>query len=141
MFFSHKLSQKQCRHAIVAAGFGLLGLLILFAGRVARAQEPPALDKATGFVLDADTPMVIAQCTSCHSSKLVLQYRADADGWRELLVWMREEQGMWEMPPEVETRVVNYLARYYKPDTNKRRRKALAAPKPANKKDKKPAKQ
>ena len=41
---------------------------------------------ATGFKAEGDYMTVIANCTSCHSSKLILQNRATKEGWEEMII-------------------------------------------------------
>jgi len=49
-------------------------------------------------------------CSACHSLKLVTQQGLSRRDWDELLVWMVDEQGMDELPPEDRKRVLDYLA-------------------------------
>lgn len=48
------------------------------------------LDVETGFVAAAGYQHVIAHCTRCHSSQLVLQNRATREGWSDMIRWMQE---------------------------------------------------
>ncbi|MEL6191568.1 MAG: hypothetical protein AAFR66_05950 [Bacteroidota bacterium] len=49
---------------------------------------------ATGFKAEGDYMTVIANCTSCHSSKLILQNRATKEGWEEMIRWMQQTQNL-----------------------------------------------
>ncbi len=75
---------------------------------------------ATGFKAEGDYLTVIANCTSCHSSKLVLQNRATKEGWEEMIRWMQQTQKLWDLG-ENEEKILNYLATYYGPEDKGRR--------------------
>ena len=100
----------------------VLCFLMLFTG-----DEAPRLDPDTGFVVDENLMLVKAHCTGCHSPKLVTQNRGTEEEWRDLIVWMQEEQGLWEIDKESTDKIVAYLARHYghKEDQNQRRKMLL----------------
>ena len=52
---------------------------------------------ATGLVVAEGFEEVKAMCTQCHSAKLVTQNRASRAGWEEMIDWMQETQGLWEL--------------------------------------------
>lgn len=64
---------------------------------------------------------VFAYCGACHSMQLVVQQGQTRSGWSELLAWMYEEQGMPELEPEEEKLVLDYLAKYVDPKSQKER--------------------
>lgn len=74
----------------------------------------------TGFV-DAEGMMtVVRNCTACHSSKLILQNRMNADRWNATIKWMQETQNLPDLGKNQEI-IVNYLATNYPPvDTGRR---------------------
>ena len=78
----------------------------------------------TGFVIDKDLYMVKAQCTSCHSSKLVIQNRFTRDGWKQKIRWMQAKHNLWDLG-ETEKQVLDYLEKYYAPAPAVARREAL----------------
>lgn len=78
---------------------------------------------ATGFKNDEGLQLVIANCTSCHSAKLVTQNRATKEGWLGIIRWMQETQNLWDLGNN-EAIIVDYLAKNYAPD-KKGRRQAL----------------
>ena len=82
------------------------------------------IDVETGFVAAAGYQQVIAHCTRCHSSKLVLQNRATREGWTEMIRWMQETQKLWDLG-EAEKPIVDYLAEHYGPLPDQGRRTAL----------------
>ena len=51
-------------------------------------------------------------CIACHSLRTVTNGGYSRAVWDELLDWMVEEQGMWEMDAEEREIVLNYLATY-----------------------------
>ncbi|GAB3892738.1 hypothetical protein GCM10028803_05910 [Larkinella knui] len=72
-------------------------------------------DPATGLVVDERLNLVVAQCTACHSSKLILQNRFTRDGWKEKIRWMQRTQKLWDLG-ETEPVVLDYLVKYYGPE-------------------------
>ena len=74
----------------------------------------------TGFV-DAEGMMtVVRNCTACHSSKLILQNRMNADRWNATIKWMQQTQNLPDLGKNQEI-IVNYLATNYPPvDTGRR---------------------
>ena len=68
----------------------------------------------TGFI-DAPGMMVTVQnCTNCHSAKLVMQNRMNADRWKSTIKWMQETQNLWDLG-ENEAVIINYLVTNYPP--------------------------
>ena len=74
----------------------------------------------TGFKADANLNLVIANCTSCHSAKMVTQNRATREGWKTMIRWMQETQNLWDLG-ENEDAILDYLAKYYAPEKQGRR--------------------
>jgi hypothetical protein len=75
---------------------------------------------ATGFKEGENLDLVIANCTSCHSAKMVTQNRATRDGWKTMIRWMQETQNLWELGDN-EPLILDYLAKYYAPEKAGRR--------------------
>lgn len=94
-------------------------------------EEPSSMIKPTEIVDGIHTPtglldgpglgMVIRNCTGCHSAKLITQNKATASGWKGTIQWMQETQGLWELG-ENEDIIIQYLAEYYAPVNEGRRR-------------------
>ena len=95
--------------------------IAIHAGGEGKAKDP------SGLVVDRGLAMVKANCTSCHSAKLIVQNRADARGWRTIIASMQKEQGLWQLEETVQQEIIDYLARNYKPE-RRGRRKPLALP-------------
>jgi len=75
---------------------------------------------STGFVAEDGLNEVIANCTNCHSAKLVTQNRMSKERWEATIRWMQETQNLWDLGPNHEI-IVNYLATHYAPQKKGRR--------------------
>ena len=73
------------------------------------------------FIIDDGYELVVANCTNCHSAKLVTQNRATAEGWRNTIIWMQETQNLWDLG-DAEEDIVAYLAKNYAPVSLGRRK-------------------
>lgn len=74
----------------------------------------------TGFKDDPNLPLMIRSCTSCHSAKLITQNRATREGWKGMIVWMQETQGLPDFG-ENEPKILDYLEKHYAPEAVGRR--------------------
>lgn len=81
-------------------------------------------DPETGLIIDKDLYMVKAQCTSCHSSKLIIANHFTRDGWKQKIRWMQANHNLWELG-ETEKQVLDYLEKYYAPTQTFARRQPL----------------
>lgn len=79
----------------------------------------------TGFVDAPGLMETVRNCTTCHSSRLVLQNRMNEEGWTATIKWMQKTQNLWDLG-ENEAIIVNYLATNY-PPVEKARRENLGA--------------
>ena len=68
----------------------------------------------TGLIYDTHFDIVRAHCTACHSGKLVAQNRATREGWQQMIRWMQETQGLWDLGAN-EPKILDYLAKNYAP--------------------------
>ena len=75
----------------------------------------------TGFVEGDGLRLVINNCTSCHSAKLVTQNRMSKERWLATIRWMQETQNLWDLGANEEA-IVNYLATHYAPVKSGRRK-------------------
>ncbi len=75
---------------------------------------------ATGLRVAEGFDLVRANCTGCHSGKLIAQNRATRDGWQEMIRWMQRTQGLWQLG-ENEAAILDYLAANYAPQEAGRR--------------------
>lgn len=74
----------------------------------------------TGLKADKDLQLIIGACTPCHSAKLITQNSATRSGWKNMIVWMQETQGLQDLGSN-EPRILNYLAKHYAPQEVGRR--------------------
>ena len=95
--------------------------------RIARQKAEIAYDKVengihlrTGLAYDENFKLVNGICTACHSAKLVTQNRATREGWKDMLIWMQETQGLQDLGSN-EVLVLDYLAEHYAPEAMGRR--------------------
>ncbi|MEM1218855.1 MAG: hypothetical protein AAGH79_08075 [Bacteroidota bacterium] len=74
----------------------------------------------TGLIVAEGFDIVRGTCTACHSAKLITQNRATRSGWKQMIIWMRETQGLWDLGDQ-EPIILNYLAKHYAPKETGRR--------------------
>jgi hypothetical protein len=90
----------------------------------ARAEDPNLIENGihvqTGLIAADNWELVKNTCTACHSAKLVTQNRATRDGWKKMIVWMQETQGLWDLG-DSEAAILDYLAANYAPEEEGRR--------------------
>ena len=109
----------------VAAAFRTTSRVIVSdATQVLIDTTKKGIDPATGFVIADGFELVRANCTGCHSSKLVTQYRATREVWLEKIHWMQRTQNLWDLG-ESEPKILDYLARHYAPNDRYERRQPL----------------
>ncbi|MEM1322908.1 MAG: hypothetical protein AAGG75_21770 [Bacteroidota bacterium] len=127
--------------AFIVLGSGMILLYIPF-GEAFKAslERPELIESGGGMALEEDwdkiengihlrTGLIVAEgfelvkgtCTTCHSAKLVIQNRASRQGWKDMIRWMQQSQGLWELG-ESEERILDYLAKHYAPEAIGRRR-------------------
>ena len=102
-----------CRWPLVTA------VAVLVCGATAAAE--PELDPQTGLRMTGDWEVVRNNCIACHSTKLITQQRGDAELWLSMIRWMQDEQNLWQLDPETESKIVEYLAENYPPQAQRRR--------------------
>lgn len=85
----------------------------------AATQRP--VDATTGLVIQPGWEQVRAHCGACHSYALVTNQRAGRQTWLDIIRWMQATQNLWQLPPVVESQILDYLASSYPPQPNRRR--------------------
>jgi hypothetical protein len=110
----------------IAAGISLNNKNIQLKGEPTEIASSDTLQKdpETGLIIDKDLYMVKAQCTSCHSSKLIIANHFTRDGWKQKIRWMQANHNLWELG-ETEKQVLDYLEKYYAPTQTYARRQPL----------------
>ena len=78
------------------------------------------IHQRTGLVEGKGLQLVIQNCTSCHSAKLIIQNRMDKERWANTIKWMQETQNLWDLG-ESEEAILDYLATHYAPERKGRR--------------------
>ncbi len=84
------------------------------------AAATAATDPDTGLVVAPGLDVVKANCTVCHSARLISQSRADRQGWLSMIQWMQKTQNLWPLGPN-EPIILDYLATNYAPEATGRR--------------------
>ena len=105
-----------------AAPTGVLAMLLLAA--CVQEGDPPAEATASGdptLKMDGDWRIVMGACTACHSARLITQQRGSAQQWLTMIRWMQKKQNLWEFEPDIEARIITYLADNYPPEAARRR--------------------
>jgi len=74
----------------------------------------------SGLVYANGFEEVRANCTICHSAKLVTQNHASREGWKEIIRWMQKTQGLTDLGAQ-ENIILDYLATNYAPQGTTRR--------------------
>lgn len=111
--------------------FGLLAIILAACRNDDSSQVSPQLatpnpgvvagiDTLTGLIAEGDYLLVKGNCLACHSANLITQQGATAEGWTEMIHWMQEKQGLWDLGKQ-HGPIVNYLATYYAPRETGRR--------------------
>jgi len=80
-----------------------------------------ALDPVTGLKMTGDWEIVRANCTACHSARLITQQRGSEQQWLTMIRWMQEKQNLWAFDPDTEKKIIGYLAEQYPPSDAQRR--------------------
>lgn len=71
------------------------------------------VDAESGLAIAPGWQLVKAHCGACHSTKLVTAQRGDRDYWLDTIRWMQRTQNLWDLPPAIESQVLDYLADNY----------------------------
>lgn len=75
----------------------------------------------TGLAEGEGMQLVIANCLTCHSAKLIVQNRMDRNGWLSTIRWMQKTQNLRDLG-ENEDAILDYLAKHYAPEATGRRK-------------------
>lgn len=76
------------------------------------------IDRESGLIDAPNLMLVKAQCTACHSTKLIMQHRFTRAGWTERIRWMQKYHKLWDLG-ETEKPVLDYLSMHYGPSPTK----------------------
>ena len=98
-----------------------LTLVFLLTGISTVTFAQVSLDEQTGLVKDTGWELVRAHCGGCHSYKILTNQKADRQTWLDIIRWMQATQNLWQFDPTTEAGILDYLARNYPPQPNRRR--------------------
>lgn len=99
---------------------GLLAAL-LCPGLAGNAEPVIKTDPESGLQTAPGLETVKANCTACHSARLITAQRGDRQHWLKLIRWMQDTQGLWKLETETEDVILSYLASQYPPVWSGRR--------------------
>jgi hypothetical protein len=85
----------------------------------------PVVDELTGLKIADGWTTVRANCVGCHSGRHFLRQTGTRDTWQDAIRWMQRYQGLWQMPPAIESEILDYLAANYAPSAQTYRRAPL----------------
>lgn len=96
-------------------------LLLLLPMSLSANDAKNDIDSQTGLIKSPGWLHVRAHCGGCHSHALVTSQRADRQTWLDMIRWMQATQNLWQLAPDVEAEMLDYLAQAYAPVPNRRR--------------------
>lgn len=105
--------------------------MVLLADAGKEKKELP-LDPLTGMKMDDNWELVRNNCITCHSAQLFLRQKGTQVTWSEIVKWMQTDGGLWALAPELEEKIVTYLAENYGPGEAYRRSPIPATLMPTN---------
>ena len=91
----------------------MLSLLLLGVMLSSAAVASNEIDPDSGLVIADNWQLVKAHCGACHSHALVTSQRGDRDYWLKTIRWMQRTQNLWDLPPTIEEKMLDYLAAHY----------------------------
>jgi len=91
-----------------------------------------SLDPATGMKMAGDWELVRNNCIVCHSAQQFLRQKGTLVTWTEIVHWMQKDGGLWPLQPELEKKILTYLAENYGPSDAYRRAPIPATMMPTN---------
>lgn len=121
LYFQYALPNQKSREADIAVKqkqWELIKDEVLAKEEAAKIEN--GVHTKTGLIADTHYKLVIQNCTSCHSAKLITQNRAERTGWKNMIRWMQAEQKLWDLG-ENESKILDYLAKNYAPENKGRR--------------------
>lgn len=85
------------------------------------------IDAGTGLIIDEHLALVKANCTGCHSTKLIQQHRFTREGWIGKIRWMQQYHNLWNLG-ESEKPILDYLEKHYSPASTSNQAPTRRAP-------------
>lgn len=53
--------------------------------------------------------LLLQNCISCHSEKIIIQNHLSRKSWDEKITWMQKSQNLWELSADVRSKILDYL--------------------------------
>ena len=97
----------------------LIGIVLALVSVAAAGDD--GIDESSGLRIDEGWQLVRAHCGGCHSHKLVTGQRADRQTWLDIIRLMQATQNLWQFDAATENAILDYLAKNYPPQQNRRR--------------------
>ena len=93
----------------------LLGAACLILGSLISTAVPAAAEDEPyeGLVPGPNRDLVIQNCTACHSGRTVAAAELTRSQWDSTIDRMQEEEGLWDLEPEVREGILDYLEEFY----------------------------
>ncbi len=109
-----------------------LFILLIMSSGIASAVEPKNIHKTTGLIIASGWELVKTNCTSCHSAKIISSQQSSKNGWLKTIQRMQNQQGLKQLKPATEEKILAYLASNYAIKKTARRASLPAAALPNN---------
>ncbi|NOY01074.1 MAG: hypothetical protein GXP30_15310 [Verrucomicrobia bacterium] len=109
----------------------LLPMCLNAADETKQVKDIP-LDPVTGMKMTGDWELVRNNCIICHSAQQFLRQKGTLVTWTEIVQWMQKDGGLWPLQPELEKKILSYLAGNYGPSDAYRRAPIPATFMPTN---------
>ena len=126
-----KTSGLKISSLLAVLGAMLLTVLANAADDKKKVEEIP-LDPVTGMKMTGDWELVRNNCIICHSAQQFLRQKGTLVTWTEIVQWMQKDGGLWTLQPELEKKILVYLASNYGPSDAYRRAPIPATFMPTN---------
>jgi hypothetical protein len=97
------------------------GLAAVAAMLLAAGSSLADVDEQTGLTINPGWELVRAHCGACHSYKLITTQRGDRNNWLDTIRWMQATQNLWQFDAATEAGILDYLAKNYAREDNRRR--------------------
>ena len=94
--------------AIVLLAVGTVALLEFRSAPEAPDRRPEG-DLVQGLKPGEGRQLVLTHCAPCHSTSLVVTYRASREDWDQVITRMQREEGLWSFTTEDRKALLDYL--------------------------------
>ena len=83
-------------------------LLLVIVGLLVFAV-PGLTDDYQGLTPGEGRDLTLKYCTTCHSTKMILQNHMTREQWKETIIWMQEKQGLSKLEQATREKILDYL--------------------------------